>query len=128
VKIDPSSIDTNNRELEEKLRGEKFFNTAKFPVIRFDSVQLIYAGYNTLEVLGDLEWMGMTKPLNLSVIVNSIGVHPYTGKKTIGVTARATLKRSDFGISEYIPSVGDKVDIVIDAEFYKDEKPGDKKR
>jgi len=40
VTITPASVDTNNAELEEKLRGEHYFNITQFPEIKFTSTQL----------------------------------------------------------------------------------------
>ena len=42
-----------------------------------------------------------------------------TGNYTLGFSAETSLLRSDFGMSAYIPLVGDKIDIEIYVEFQK---------
>jgi polyisoprenoid-binding protein YceI len=37
-----------------------------------------------------------------------------------GANATATIKRSDFGLSAYVPAVGDEVKITIEVEATKD--------
>ena len=42
-----------------------------------------------------------------------------TGFYTLGFSATGSIKRSDFGMDQYIPMVGDQVEIEIYAEFQK---------
>ncbi len=38
---------------------------------------------------------------------------------TVGFDATGVLKRSDFGVTKYVPIVGDQVQIIISAPFEK---------
>jgi polyisoprenoid-binding protein YceI len=74
-------------------------------------------GTNKLDVAGTLSLHGVTKPLILYATVNRIVSSPFGGAQTAGFSATATLKRSEYGIKELIPMIGNEVTIEIDAEF-----------
>jgi polyisoprenoid-binding protein YceI len=45
------------------------------------------------------------------------GVNPMTKAYVLGFSATGTLNRSDFGVSAYVPAVGDTVTLTISGEF-----------
>ena len=57
-----------------------------------------------------------TKPITLNATLNQAGPHPFTKKPAVGFSATATIKRSDFGISEYVPAISDEVTLRIEIE------------
>ncbi len=73
-------------------------------------------GTNKLAVTGDLTVKGITKPVTLDVTINGAGEHPMTKKQAIGFDANATIKRSEFGMSAYVPNVSDEIKVRITAE------------
>lgn len=103
-------------KLDEHLTSKDFFDTAQFPTATFISDKVDVTGKNTAKVHGMLTVHGITKPITLMVKLNKIGVNPMTQKQTVGFTAFTTLKRSDYGISAYLPNLGDEVKIEIEAE------------
>jgi len=70
-----------------------------------------------LRIEGDLTLHGVTKPLTLHARLNKSAANPFDKKPTLGFSASGSLKRTDFGISTYVPIIGDVVAITIDAEF-----------
>jgi len=118
VKIDPASVDTKVAKLDEHLKGEDFFNVAKFPEVTFKSAKIEKLSESTGKVTGDLTLHGVTKPVTLDVVFHGAGLFPMTGAMTLGFDAEAKIKRSDFGIDKYIPMVGDEVTLIIEAEFH----------
>ena len=69
-------------------------------------------------VFGDLTIKGVTKPVTLKARFVGAGNNPSPpNKATIGFTATAMIKRSDFGGSFGVPIVSDRVDLVINAAF-----------
>jgi polyisoprenoid-binding protein YceI len=46
---------------------------------------------------------------------------PFSGKPTMGFSATTTIKRTDWGMGKYTPSIGDEVDVMIEGEFVKTE-------
>lgn len=116
VTIDTASIDTNNEKLETELKGEKFFNTAKFPKATFKSTKITHSGdKGTVE--GDLTMLGVTKPVTLHVVFHGGGKSPFSTTQKLGFDATATLKRSEWGLNALVPLVGDDVQLEIGAEF-----------
>jgi polyisoprenoid-binding protein YceI len=116
VTIKASSIDTGVAELDKTLRGDKFLDVEKFPLIHFRSTQIVVTGAKKGDVTGELTLLGVTKPLTLHVRYNRSGIHPFTNNFVSGFSADAVIRRSDFGMNAYIPAVGDAVRIHIEAE------------
>ncbi|MBV8061826.1 MAG: YceI family protein [Alphaproteobacteria bacterium] len=113
--IDVTAINTGVAKLDEHLKTKDFFDVAQFPTAHFVSTKVEQTGADTATVTGDLTLHGVTKPITLAVHLNKIGQN-MMGKKTAGFTASGKLKRSDFGMTTYIPNLGDEVTIDIEAE------------
>ena len=116
VSIPVDSIDTGVAKLDDHLKSPDFFDVAKYPVATFQSRKVERAGDNALKVSGDLTLHGVTRPVVLDVTINKIGEKPMSGAAAAGFDARATLRRSDFGIDRYVPNVGDEITLAITAE------------
>jgi polyisoprenoid-binding protein YceI len=123
--IDPTSVETDFPEPEKKdfdkelAMKESWFNAEQFPQISFMSTSVEKTGDNTGKVTGDLTFLGVTKPVTLDVVFNkAIGNHPFANKPALGFSATTTIKRSDFGLTTYIPQIGDEVEVIIEAEFF----------
>lgn len=120
--IDPTSIETDykgEKDFNAQLVNDAgWFNATQFPHITFLSTKVEKTGDNTGKVTGNLTFLGVKKPVTLDVTFNkAIGNHPFANKPALGFSATATLKRSDFGMKQYIPQVGDEVQIQIETEF-----------
>ncbi|CAM2836954.1 polyprenyl-pyrophosphate binding protein [Legionella steigerwaltii] len=122
VKIDVANMVTGIPELDKHLKSKLFFDTEHFPTATFVSNKVTPQGNNKATVDGTLTLRGVSKPVVLDVTLNKEGMNPITNKMSVGFTAMTSIKRSDFGINAFLPSVGDKVDISIGAEAYQDKK------
>ncbi len=120
VSIDTNSLDTGLDKLEEHLKGEDFFNVAQYPAMTFKSTHVKFKDKTLTSVEGDLTLHGVTKPVVLTVDHFKCGDNPITKKPTCGANAVTTIKRSDFGITKYLPAVGDDVKIAIQIEAVKE--------
>jgi polyisoprenoid-binding protein YceI len=49
--------------------------------------------------------------------IHGAGVNPLNKRYTVGFDASAKIKRTEFGVSTYVPLVSDDVDIIISAAF-----------
>jgi polyisoprenoid-binding protein YceI len=58
---------------------------------------------------------GVSKPETLNVTLNKIGENMMK-KQTAGFSATADIKRSDFGMTTYLPGLGDEVRLYIESE------------
>ena len=117
IAIKTDSIDTSFSARDVDLKSDKFFDTMKFPVMEFKSTQITRTGGDMFRVVGDLTLHGVTKPITLKAQLNGAGKNPFDQKPTVGFSLNGTLKRSDFGITEYLPAIGDLVTLTADAEF-----------
>jgi polyisoprenoid-binding protein YceI len=120
VNIDADSIDTGLPELEAKLRDGDFFNTAKFPTINFDSNKIKFTGEKPIAAEGTLTFLGISKPVLLAIEHFHCGVHPISQRTVCGADATGLIKRSDFGMTAFLPMVGDEVKLSIQVEAFLD--------
>lgn len=116
VVINTASTDSNNPKLDDHYHNT-FFNIAKFPTATFKSTKVTKTGPDTGKVEGELTLLGVTKPVTLDVKFHGYGIMPFVKKETLGFSAVAHIKRSDFGMTAYLPMVGDDVDLEIEAEY-----------
>ena len=122
AEVNTASLNTHVSALDAKLVQEEFFNAKKFPKITFTAKRITLTGGNKGIIEGEVTLRGVTKPLSLDATLVGAGVNPYFNVPTLGFSALATLKRSDFGMNAYIPDVGDEVQLQIDAEFSLDKE------
>ena len=75
---------------------------------------------NKATITGDFTLNGVTKPVTIQAEFtgagNSFGPTP---KKTVGFEGTATIKRSDWGLSTFVPMVSDEVELTITTAFEK---------
>jgi len=116
VSIDVDKIVTGLPELDKHLKDKLFFDVAKYPKATFVSDKVEVLSDTTAKVHGNLILHGVSKPITLDVTLNKVGKNPITDKPTVGFTASTELKRSDFGMSTFLPDLGDEVSIEIAAE------------
>jgi polyisoprenoid-binding protein YceI len=116
VTIPIASIDTGVGALDEHLQSPDFFDAGQFPVATFKSSKVERVDAHSLKVSGELTIHGVSKPAVLDVTINKVGEHPMARRAAAGFDARTTIKRSDFGISKYVPNVSDDIVIAITSE------------
>jgi polyisoprenoid-binding protein YceI len=119
VTINVANVITGIPKLDEHLKGEDFFDVAKYPTATFVSKKIVMTGKETAKVEGMLTLRGVTKPVTLDVKLNKAAVSPITNKMTAGFTATANIKRSEFGMTTYLPGLGDEVKLNIEVEANK---------
>ncbi len=120
VVIPVKSLDTYVPALNEHLidSGE-FFKTQQYPNITFKSTGMshIDTKARTFDLQGVLTVNGISKDVVLHAHANKVGPHPfYHDAPAAGFDATTTLKRSDFGMTEYVPMVSDELDVHITVE------------
>jgi polyisoprenoid-binding protein YceI len=116
ISIPVDSVTTTVSKLTDELKGDKWFDTAKFPKAAFVSSQVVPTAEGAT-VTGSLTLHGVTKPVVLHVRFIGAGVNPIDKAYTVGFEATGTIKRSDFGVTTYLPAVGDEVQLSIAGAF-----------
>jgi len=119
VTVQTASVASHHEERDEHLRSGDFLDSRAFPEMRFtaDSAQAV--GDRVYAVNGELTLLGVTLPLTLEATWNKSGDYPIgRNSYAMGVSARGTLLRSDFGMDYAVDNgwVGDEVEIIIEFE------------
>jgi polyisoprenoid-binding protein YceI len=117
--IETTSLDMGFPLWNEHLSADGFFNTAKFPTMTFKSNKLIFKDDKVVAAEGDFTMLGVTKPLTVTVNDFKCGDHPMLKKPMCGANISGTIKRSDFGMTKYVPAVSDDIKIHVPVEAYK---------
>ena len=120
IVIDATSVDSGFPVFNEHLRGEDFFDTAKYPTATFKSTKVVFEGDKPSAIEGTLTIKGITKPVTLTVTSFHAMPHPMKKKDAIGANAFTTVKRSDFNAGKYAPNVGDEIRIDLGVEAIKE--------
>ncbi|HUO43295.1 MAG TPA: YceI family protein [Burkholderiales bacterium] len=120
ITVDMASVNMGSAKLEDHLRGDEFFDVAKFPVMTFKSSKLKFSGDVPASAEGELTLHGVTKPLTLTIANVKCGMHPMMKREDCGAEVTGTLKRSDFGLGKFTPGVGDDVTLHIQVESIKE--------
>ena len=108
-------IDTGVPKLDEHLKSKDFFDVTAYPTATFISNTVQLTNKNTAIVHGTLTLHGIAKAVDLDVRLNKLGDN-YMKVPTAGFSATTTIKRSDFGITFFLPVLPDEVRLEIEAE------------
>jgi polyisoprenoid-binding protein YceI len=120
IVIKTASLDSGFEKWDEHLKSEDFFNAAKHPEMTFNADKIVFDGDKPASIPGQFTLLGVTRPVTLTVTYFACGPHPVNKKDMCGADANATIKRSEFGMTKYLPAVGDEVRLVINVEAFKD--------
>ncbi|MEQ1539757.1 MAG: YceI family protein [Sphingorhabdus sp.] len=118
VTIPIASVATSSAGLTTHLQTPDFFDVAKFATARFVSTSVTVDGQRAM-IKGDLTMLGVTKPVELETRFEGAGANPMNKKATVGFHASTTIKRSDWGMTKYVPMVSDEVKLRISIAFEK---------
>ena len=120
VTIPVSSIDSMVPVFDDHLKSADFFDADTYPTITFKSTSVDIGPDGSGTVTGDLTVRDITRSVTLDGQLNKIGKHFRSGVDMFGISGTGRIKRSDFGVGKYAPSVGDEVDLVMEIEFQKE--------
>lgn len=105
--LDAASLDTEFPERDEIIRGASFLNVAAFPEIRFLTTAVYPDRGERAMVLGQLDLIGVSRP----VTVETELVQAPDGNGQVRFAGQTRLSRSDWGMTAFLPLVGDEVRI-----------------
>lgn len=114
-----ASINTKNNDRDAHLKSDDFFNSEKFPELKFES-----KSFNGEELIGDLTIRDVTKEITLEVDFNGVAVDPY-GQTKSGFEIKGGINRKDFNLTWSAVTeagsivVSDKVKLIVDVQFIK---------
>jgi polyisoprenoid-binding protein YceI len=115
--IKTASVNTDNQMRDKDLRSANFFETDKYPEMRFQSTKVEKAG-EQLQVTGNLTMKGVTHQIMLPITLARAEVK---GKTHIGIETSTTLNRFDYNVSfdSTGATVGKEIKIDINVEAVK---------
>lgn len=119
ITVDPKSIDTRDPAFDKQIAG--YFEAEKYPAITFVTTGLQGGADGKGTVSGDLTFHGVTKPVTLDVTFAGAGhgVTPIGAR--LGFSGATQIKRSDFGLSNFVLNqfTSDEIDVILEVEFEK---------
>lgn len=128
--ISPFALETDfpnpdQKDFDKELAtGDSWLNGGEYPKIEFASTELVKTGENTGTMTGNLTMLGRTNPVTMDVTFNgAYAEKPLSSIPAMGFSAEGTLKRSDWGMTNGIPMVGDEITFMIEAEFEQPQAP-----
>lgn len=116
--VDTDSVDSGNRSLDGVLRSAQFFDSQNFSYARFQANRFVTEGGRLLAIEGSFTLHGVTQPLRLEADRFSCGQTVLFGihRDVCGGDFHATFARSAFGMTRFLPDVGDTVTLQISVE------------
>jgi polyisoprenoid-binding protein YceI len=124
--VEVESLEIDEEMLKGHLLSPEFFDTQRFPQLRFASSELSVGEDGTLRVLGELEIHGEKREVDAGGRFAQLG-EDLAGKPRVGLSLEATVDRRNFGLDwqAQLPSGGDVLDyavtISVDLELVAEE-------
>src|SRR2546430_2810803 len=122
LKVDPSSINTNNEKRDGHLKSPDFFDVQKCPEMTFKSNRIEKSG-DKYKVMGDLTMHCVTKPVTLEASFTDQPIKSPFGTSVYPASATGKLKRSEWGLTwnKVLETggavVSDEVNLELDFEY-----------
>lgn len=123
VRVSTDSVFSNDDDRDEHLRSRDFLSSNRYSQMRFSAVSVERIDERRFEINGELELLGISKPLRLEATWNKSGPYPIgRDAYAMGVSAAGTLRRSDYGMDYAVDNgwVGDEVEIFVEFEARRD--------
>lgn len=121
--IDVTSINTGDEKRDEHLRSGDFFNVEIFKQILFKSSSIGQPDKDgNHELSGELTMAGITKTVNLIVVLGGVVIDPW-GNEKAGITVTGKINRKDWGLTWNAPLetggilVSEEVSILCEIEL-----------
>jgi polyisoprenoid-binding protein YceI len=97
VVINTASINTENGDRDNHLRGDDFFNAEKYPTMTFKGKSMKKVGKDKYKLTGDLTIRDVTKQVTLDVEFGGKVKDPWGNTKT-GFTIEGDINRFNYGL------------------------------
>ena len=120
VTVPMQRLDMGDSGWTASVFAPRFLDVKRYPQARFVSTRVERREGNRGTLCGELTLHGTTRPLCMALVLNRIARYPLPPfRRTAGFSARASLKRSDFGMTSWRSLVGDEVELRIEAELVR---------
>jgi polyisoprenoid-binding protein YceI len=109
-RVAAKSIQVGSPSFADYLRGDAFFDVARYPEITFVSTHVEKLDDHHARVVGALTLRGVTRPFTVEVAVAG------AEKSRLRFRATGIVHRLEFGMNAGFPAIGNDVDLVIATE------------
>jgi polyisoprenoid-binding protein YceI len=116
--VDSSSVSLGSRAFDDFVKSAALLDVTRFPTLSFTSTEVEKLDPRTARVTGNLTMLGVTKPVALTV---SVETEPSGKRRIVAFSATGTLKRSDYGMIFGIPLIDDALEITVKTRALADE-------
>jgi polyisoprenoid-binding protein YceI len=99
VTLDAKTLTTNNEPRDKHLKSPDFFDTTKYPTIKFTSTKVVGDTKGEFKLEGELTMHGTTKPVTFEAEGLTAPIKDMYGKTRRGFSATAKINRKEFGVS-----------------------------
>ena len=122
ITVQTDSVFTNHDKRDQHLRSPDFLNSREFPEMTFVGKEAEKLSDTTGRLHGELTLLGQTHPLTLDLTLNKTGQYPFGDNYVVGVSARGTVKRSEYGMMYAVENgwVGDEIELIIEIEAIRE--------
>ncbi|MDX9940789.1 MAG: YceI family protein [Bacteroidales bacterium] len=93
-----ASVDTNNEDRDKHLRSGDFFESDKFPAMKFNSTKMEKVDDDTFKLHGELTIKDVTKPVTLNVDFGGTMKDPW-GNLKAGFSLNGKINRKDWNLN-----------------------------
>jgi polyisoprenoid-binding protein YceI len=118
--IDLASADLGDKSWNAAVTGHNFLDAAEFPLAHFEGVSVTPTGKDTGTLDGKLTLHGTTLPVKVDFTVNRVGATLFGFETIAGFSGRATLDRTQFGMTAFPKAVGTEVTLRLEIEAVLD--------
>ena len=112
VSIDTGSVDFGLDALNTWAAGKEFFDTAKYGAARYKGKLTGFKDGVPTQVAGELTLHGVTRPVNLQVVLFKCIPHPMLKREMCGADVMGSFNRDEFGLTAG-KDYGFKMDVAL---------------
>ncbi len=116
--VDSGSVALGSKTFDDFVKSAALLDVTRFPTLSFTSTEVEKLDPRTARVTGNLTMLGVTKPVVLTVNVET---EPSGRRRIVAFSATGTLKRSDYGMIFGIPLIDDALEITVKTRALADE-------
>ncbi len=111
--VQSASVDAGSAGFNDYISSNVLLDAQRFPQMSFTSRSVEKLDDSHVRVSGDLTLLGVTRPLDVEVVVER---RPGAAKARLGFIAHAKIDRLDFGMNSGYPLISRQVDLTISSE------------
>jgi len=118
ISVQTNSINTGNSAVDNVLRSDQFLDAERYAEVHFTSDRFVFEDGKLVAVEGKLTLHGVERPVRLEVrrfVCKEVPLG-LLRRYVCGGDFRLVLKRSEFGMTRFLPEVGDEVELEISGE------------